>query len=533
MFCRESSGNHTLGVFKLLSCTLCYNYIMKMDAKFYKIPIPGPEGFAFVAGPESGLEQGTPVIADAKNASSVNIICSTMDEEKCEWWKTCCDAAEKCCEQQLNMGSSSPKPGYCPRTWDGFGCFDDTKAGSRAYLDCPVYVEHSLPYAQAYKDCTENGTWFSLTNAMSGQTFEWTNYSTCLDIEDQQQLVYVGLTCSLISIILLVPSCIVFLAFRQLRVQQRIRLHVCLFLSFTVSAVLTILWDFLVVYDRVEKAQNREESLMVQNTAGCKLMYVLHRYIQMCNYFWMFCEGFYLHRLIVHAFEVPKTLIGYYIFGWGGSWVPIIIYSIVRAVDKEFDQTNCWVKHAGGLEYVIYVPILVTLAINIFFFVNILRILLTQLQSHPNEPSNYRRAFRATFVLVPLFGIQSILVIYRPDTSRSAMFVYEVAKTIVINTQGGIISLIFCVFNGEVHTHIKNLIRKRWPSFMNGDTRFTSVTSTTQYTNVQTSVRRSPRLQESQQHQSYIPLDTVDDASRDVTKTNGHVTFKETNNTVN
>ena len=50
---------------------------------------------------------------------------------------------------------------------------------------------------------------------------------------------------------------------------------------------------------------------------GCKLLYVLLRYTQTANYFWMFCEGFYLHRLIVHAFEVPKNLIWYYLIGFG------------------------------------------------------------------------------------------------------------------------------------------------------------------------------------------------------------------------
>lgn len=31
----------------------------------------------------------------------------------------------------------------------------------------------------------------------------------------------------------------------------------------------------------------------------------------------MFCEGFYLHRLIVRAFEIPKSLIIYYFIGIG------------------------------------------------------------------------------------------------------------------------------------------------------------------------------------------------------------------------
>jgi len=31
----------------------------------------------------------------------------------------------------------------------------------------------------------------------------------------------------------------------------------------------------------------------------------------------MFLEGFHLHRLIVKAFETPKTILGYYFVGWG------------------------------------------------------------------------------------------------------------------------------------------------------------------------------------------------------------------------
>lgn len=64
---------------------------------------------------------------------------------------------------------------------------------------------------------------------------------------------------------------------------------------------------------------------------------------------------------------------------------------------------------------------------------------------------------------------------------------------------------------------------------LNGDTRFTSVTSTTQYTNVPTgSVRMGARLPGEEQHQNYIPLGTMHD-----NKTNGHVTFKDTDDNVN
>ncbi|GFQ65759.1 uncharacterized protein TNCT_109951, partial [Trichonephila clavata] len=35
--------------------------------------------------------------------------------------------------------------------------------------------------------------------------------------------------------------------------------------------------------------------------------------------------------------------------------------------------------------------------------------------THANEPSQFRKAVRATLVLVPLFGLHFILVMYRPQ----------------------------------------------------------------------------------------------------------------------
>ena len=40
--------------------------------------------------------------------------------------------------------------------------------------------------------------------------------------------------------------------YRQLRGQQRIQLHVCLFLSFLLTALLSLLWQLLIYNDRVE-----------------------------------------------------------------------------------------------------------------------------------------------------------------------------------------------------------------------------------------------------------------------------------------
>ncbi|KAG1704020.1 Calcitonin receptor [Nymphon striatum] len=63
---------------------------------------------------------------------------------------------------------------------------------------------------------------------------------------------------------------------------------------------------------------------------GCKILYSLTRYFRMTNYMWMFCEGYYLHKLIVACFAEQNSLLPLYIFGWGCPLLAVLIYSGVR-----------------------------------------------------------------------------------------------------------------------------------------------------------------------------------------------------------
>lgn len=52
--------------------------------------------------------------------------------------------------------------------------------------------------------------------------------------------------------------------------------------------------------------------------ASCKVLHFFHMYMLGCNYFWMLCEGIYLHTLIVVAvFVEEQHLHWYYLLGWG------------------------------------------------------------------------------------------------------------------------------------------------------------------------------------------------------------------------
>lgn len=53
---------------------------------------------------------------------------------------------------------------------------------------------------------------------------------------------------------------------------------------------------------------------------SCKVLAVLTQYTSTSNYFWMLCEGIYLHTLIIVAvFVGEQQLFWYYVVGWGES----------------------------------------------------------------------------------------------------------------------------------------------------------------------------------------------------------------------
>lgn len=197
-------------------------------------------------------------------------------------------------------------------------------------------------------------------------------------------------------------------------------------------------------------------------------------YFTSTTYVWMFCEGLYLHKLVVNAFSPPKCLTLFYILGWGYPLLYTSAYAVVRVT---LANESCWAKSMGDKEWIIYAPNLFCLLANVYFLCCILRILLTQLQVHPNEPSNFRKALKATFVLIPLFGVYLVVTIYRLPPGYPGSLYYEHFSEFVSNTQGMIVAIVFCLCNGEVISLIKFSRNRRRHTHENGRGKVNSCTS--------------------------------------------------------
>ena len=84
------------------------------------------------------------VIPDIKNDTSRSEVCSSLDDEECDRWTSCCHNAMDCCASQI-ISTVNVKQDECPQTWDGFSCWSSTNAGSTISQECPLFLEHANP----------------------------------------------------------------------------------------------------------------------------------------------------------------------------------------------------------------------------------------------------------------------------------------------------------------------------------------------------------------------------------------------------
>lgn len=99
-------------------------------------------------------------------------------------------------------------------------------------------------------------------------------------------------------------------------------------------------------------------------------------------------------------------------------------------------QKYVYVHWLWKMQY-IYFPLFSTCRsqVNLFFLLNIVRVLITKLKvTHQAESSVYMRAVRATLILVPLLGIQYLLLPYKPD-GRLASEIFIHTTNILLHYQ--------------------------------------------------------------------------------------------------
>ncbi|XP_046396658.1 calcitonin gene-related peptide type 1 receptor-like [Ischnura elegans] len=356
----------------------------------------------------------------------------------------------ECMEMKSQTATPADGNSYCPTYFDGWTCWNQTKAGETAFMPCPYFLVGFDPNRYAFRKCLTNGSWF--VHPETGTS--WSNYTTCVDMDDLKFRLLVNNLYTIgysISLVALVISLLIFLSFKSLKC-TRITIHIHLFLAFAGTCLTWIIWYKDVVCD---------PTAVAENGYYCQALHILLRYMTLSNYMWMFCEGLHLHLALVVVFVNDEIVLRWFYFvGW---ILPILLtaaYAVSRGMDKKANS-GCWLDESV-YEWILIAPVIITLTASLIFLINVVRILLTKLHSRSANPApiGMKKAVRATLILIPLFGIQHVLIPFRPEANAPGEAFYQIFAAGIVSLQGLCVACLFCFANVDVHQALRSMVKK-------------------------------------------------------------------------
>ncbi|XP_052096079.1 corticotropin-releasing factor receptor 2-like isoform X2 [Mytilus californianus] len=348
---------------------------------------------------------------------------------------------------------------YCNSEFDELICWHAALANSTISMRCPIPVD--LPdYAVAYKTCYADGNWsrtdynacfpfIPTDNPISGRHPPPDEYESHI----ARIMTDIYFVFSIISLLFLLISIFIFIYFRSLHC-HRITIHIHMFISFVIK--------FVIIIVMVEPGVTKRSSGTYKDIEWlCKTLIALREYGNTSNMYWMFVEGMYLHNQIaaaVFSTEAPFKLFCF--IGWGVPGIIVLAWSIIMQCTSD---KPCWNYYSqSDWIYLVLVPFLVVIFINLIFLVNIIRILVTKLRSNnTDESSRIKKTIRATIILFPLLGLTNIIFLYNPEDRGSLQLTYHITNALLQSTGGILLSVLYCFMNGEV----QRVIKQKWTRF--------------------------------------------------------------------
>ncbi|CAG9123783.1 unnamed protein product [Plutella xylostella] len=277
---------------------------------------------------------------------------------------------------------------------------------------------------------------------MDGEWFNHSDFANCTERianvspTDVTSLIYLGGYS--LSLAVLSLAVLVFLYFKDLRCLRN-TIHTNLMTTYILSACSWIL--NLALQNMSEEAHTDQPS--------CMILVICMHYFYLTNFFWMLVEGLYLYMLVVETFTAENIKLKVYTtIGWGAPAVFITVWVIARCFVSVGPTTGpdeltlpgeskmCLWMHEHQVDWIHKAPALAGLAINLFFLVRIMWVLITKLRSaNTLETEQYRKATKALLVLIPLLGITNLLVLCGPADRSWFANAFDYTRACMLSTQ--------------------------------------------------------------------------------------------------
>ncbi|KAI3365970.1 hypothetical protein L3Q82_009804, partial [Scortum barcoo] len=317
---------------------------------------------------------------------------------------------------------------HCKGMWDDLNCWPPAALGETVSQPCPEVFNSK---GKVYRNCTANGWTDPLVphEDACGYTFNETLHFLGESSYSHLYFSYVktmytaGYALSLISLTIAIA---IFCLFRKLHCTRN-HIHIQLFISFILRAIFIFTRDSLLF-------ANEELYHCEYYPVACKVVLMFSNYSILANYSWLLVEGHFLFTLVSRSFFSLKKHLACCWETRGHAWI--------------------W--------WILRVPVLLTISMNLSFFLRILRILVGKLRmpdAQRNEFSQYKRLIKSTFFLVALFGLHYILFVFVPVNISSSVFkIWNFTELALSSTQGFVVAVLYCFMNGEV----QHEFQRRW-----------------------------------------------------------------------
>uniref|UniRef100_F7F467 Glucagon-like peptide 2 receptor n=1 Tax=Monodelphis domestica TaxID=13616 RepID=F7F467_MONDO len=307
---------------------------------------------------------------------------------------------------------------YCNGTFDNYACWPHSFPGIVS-IPCPSYLpwlKKESP-GRVYRNCLAGGTWQTQENSTDIWWYDIEcsenrsfiqNVSSHHTLLSTLQKVYtLGYSLSLISLFL---ALIILMCLRRVHCTRNY-IHMNLFGSFMLRALAVLVKDIIIhnSYSKRPDDENGWISYLSESLSTCRTAQTLLHYFVGANYSWLLVEGIYLHTLLGPlVLSQRRLLLRYIMVGWAFPVLYMIPWGITRA---RLENIGCWGTNTNmNIWWIIRGPILLSIIINFFIFLKILKLLISKLKAHQLAFSDYKyRLARSTLVLIPLLGVHEIV----------------------------------------------------------------------------------------------------------------------------
>ncbi|KAG0443589.1 hypothetical protein HPB47_014743 [Ixodes persulcatus] len=209
----------------------------------------------------------------------------------------------------------------------------------------------------------------------------------------------------------------------------------------------------------------------------CKVFTSFWHYVLMANYCWILMEGLYLHSLVFLAFFTDSSgIIRYVALGWvsttATSWRCVSarqrlhrstpkcrliegsqLFGFVHYADTPSDDYET--GHQPTAAPTAKAARALCSEVNFVLFINITRVLFVKLfttQTHQARKYRYRKWFKSTLVLVPLFGAHYAFLLGMSLAAAGDLLelVWLYIDQLFSSFQGFLVATLYCFLNAEV-----------------------------------------------------------------------------------